>query len=148
MVIRKDKKNRKFHGTRRWGVGNIKNARGAGSRGGVGGLNRLRKHDWTYFTAKAPELIKKKGFAPWKRSRLDEVTLAQVNELAKRASDPSATLDFPGTKVIGNGSLERVVTVRAVRFSKQAEEKIKGAGGQAVRIKEEAPKEEKKPQAK
>ncbi len=77
MVVRRAKKNRKFLGTRRWGVGNIKNARGAGGRGGVGDIGRLRKHDFTYITAKAPWMLRKKGFAPTNRRVLEEITLSK-----------------------------------------------------------------------
>ena len=36
MVLRKDKRARKFLGDRRWGGGNIKNNRGKGDKGGIG----------------------------------------------------------------------------------------------------------------
>jgi large subunit ribosomal protein L15 len=121
MVVRKQKKNRKFLGTRRWGVGNIKNARGAGSRGGVGGLARLRKHDWTYY-------IRKKGFAPWKRTKLNEITLERINKMADKGGE--ITLD--GYKVLSNGSLEKPTTIRATAFSKSAVEKIESSGGKAI----------------
>jgi hypothetical protein len=72
MVVRKEKRKRKYFGTRRWGVGNIKNARGAGSRGGTGlagsGLGTGSKHKFTYITAHAPELIRKVGFTPWNQT--------------------------------------------------------------------------------
>lgn len=131
MVIRKAKKNRKFLGSRRWGVGNIKNARGAGSRGGVGGLARLRKHDWTYYTAKAPELIRKKGFAPWRRSRLNEITLERINTMA---SKQAGEINLEGYKVLSNGALEKPITIKATAFSKTAVEKIEGSGGKAIVI--------------
>lgn len=134
MVVRRAKKNRKFLGTRRWGVGNIKNARGAGSRGGVGGLARLRKHDWTYYTAKAPELIRKKGFAPWRRSRLRSISLREVSSMLKAQGAPGsrAELELKGYKVLSNGALEGAAVIKADAFSKAATEKIKRAGGQAV----------------
>ena len=37
-----------------------------------------------------------------------------------------------GVKILGNGELERRLTVKAHRFSKSASEKIKKAGGEAV----------------
>ena len=73
MVVRKEKRKRKYFGTRRWGVGNIKNARGHGSKGGAGmagsGLGTGSKHKFTYITAKHPELIRKVGFTPWNKDR-------------------------------------------------------------------------------
>ena len=46
MVLRRSKKNRKNLGRRTWAVGNKKNNRGAGSRGGTGKAGR--KHKWTF----------------------------------------------------------------------------------------------------
>ena len=37
-------------------------------------------------------------------------------------------------KILGNGALERRLTVRAQKFSKSAEQKILGAGGSIVRL--------------
>jgi large subunit ribosomal protein L15 len=45
MVLRYEKKARRYLGTRRWGGGNIKNRRGSGSRGGVGRAGK--KHKFT-----------------------------------------------------------------------------------------------------
>ncbi len=131
MVLRRQKKNRKYFGTRRWGVGNIKNARGAGDRGGSGSVGRLRKHDFTYITAKAPWMLRKKGFAPIGRKRLREITLTQINEMLKKPGEKQM-LEFRGYKVLSNGELEKAVTIRATGFSKSAMEKITSSGGQAI----------------
>jgi ribosomal protein L15 len=132
MVVRKKQRDRKYQGTRRWGVGNIKNARGKGDHGGTGLVNRRRKHDWTYITAKARELIKKKGFYSRNRRTLKEVTLTQLNSMM--AKEPKAAIELRDCKVLSNGTLERPATIRASAFSKQAAEKIKTAGGEAVVI--------------
>ena len=47
IVVVRVKKNRKYFGSRSWGAGNIKNARGAGDRGGVG--RGGRKHKMSYY---------------------------------------------------------------------------------------------------
>jgi large subunit ribosomal protein L15 len=131
MVVRKEKTNRKYLGTRRWGHGNIKNARGKGDRGGVGNAGR-RKHKWTYMTAKTPELIKTVGFAPWKNRKLKEITLRSIDQML--AADDKKVLELRNYKVLGNGSLNKAVTIKASGFSAGAMEKIKGAGGEAVKI--------------
>jgi len=131
MVIRNDKKNRKYFGTRRWGCGNIKNARGKGCRGGVGNAGS-RKHKFTYMTAKTPELIKHVGFTPWNRTKLKEITIRDIDRIAAAAKEQGATLEFEGCKVLGNGVLRKAVKVKAAKFSKQAAEKIKSAGGEAI----------------
>ncbi len=132
MVVRREKTNRKYLGTRRWGAGNIKNARGKGDRGGVGKAG-ARKHKFTYMTAKTPELIRTVGFAPWNRKRLKEVTLRSIDSMLTGAGEKQV-LELKGCKVLGNGSISRAVTVRASGFSESAISKIKGAGGDAVKI--------------
>ena len=132
MVVRHDKKNRKYFGTRRWGVGNIKNARGKGCRGGVG--NGGKKHKWTRVTAKTPELIKHKGFTPWDQKKLKEITLNEIDKMAKDSKEEKFTAELGDYKVLSNGKLSRPIVVKASGFSKQAAEKIKTAGGEAIVI--------------
>jgi large subunit ribosomal protein L15 len=38
---------------------------------------------------------------------------------------------YDGVKVLGNGSLDKALTVQAVKFTKSAIEKIEAAGGKA-----------------
>lgn len=132
MVVRREKTNRKYLGTRRWGVGNIKNARGKGDRGGVGNAGS-RKHKFTYMTAKTPELIRTVGFKPWKRRKLKEITLRSIDTMIAN-SEEKAVLEFRNYKVLSNGSLSKPVTIKASGFSASAMEKIKSAGGEAVKI--------------
>lgn len=131
MVVRHDRKDRKYFGTRRWGAGNIKNRRGGGSKGGRGNAGS-RKHKFTWMTAKHPELIKHVGFTPWKpgRSKLDEITLKEVDRIISRNQDN--TVELEGYKVLSNGTLSRKITIKASGFSKPAMEKIKRLGGEAV----------------
>lgn len=133
MVVRKEKRNRKYLGTRRWGVGNIKNARGAGDRGGVGKAGS-RKHKWTYMTAKHPELIRRRGFNKWNPIELKEITLRQINNMVRNSKEQKATLELNKYKVLSNGMLDKPVVIKASGFSKQAIEKIKKVGGEAIVI--------------
>lgn len=127
MVVRKEKRSRKYLGTRRWGVGNIKNARGKGDRGGVGRAG-ARKHKFTHMTAKEPWLIRRKGFTKWNAKRPREVTLSSVNSM-KPGND--GYIDLRGCKVLSNGALDHAVKVSAAKFSSRAIEKIKQSGGEA-----------------
>ncbi|MGC8586221.1 MAG: uL15m family ribosomal protein [Candidatus Micrarchaeia archaeon] len=131
MVVRKEKRNRKYLGSRRWGVGNIKNARGAGDRGGVGNAGS-RKHKFTYMTAKAPWLRKSKGFAPWKPKKPREISLSGISKMIEKNGESS--IELKGYKVLSNGTLERPVVIKASGFSKNAIEKIKKMGGEAIKI--------------
>jgi large subunit ribosomal protein L15 len=131
MVVRKERTNRKYLGTRRWGHGNIKNARGKGDRGGVGKAG-MRKHKFTYMTAKTPELIKTRGFKKWKPSKIKEITLRAIDLMLAAKSE--TTLEFKNYKVLSNGTLHKPVTIKATAFSANAMEKIKSAGGEAIKI--------------
>ncbi len=130
MVVRIEKRKRKYLGTRRWGKGNIKNARGKGDRGGVGNAG-ARKHNFTWMTAKAPWLISRKGFTKWNQRVLEETSLRELSSM-KEGSDGFITLK--GHKVLSNGAVSRPVKVRAAGFSKRAAEKIRAAGGEAVTL--------------
>jgi large subunit ribosomal protein L15 len=134
MVFRKDKRARKYLGTRRWGVGNIKNARGAGGRGGVGRAG-ARKHKFTRMVTKERELMKRHGFVPWNRKRLDEINLRQIDIMTKGHSGEKPTIELNNYKVLSNGNITRPIIIKANKFSKTAIEKIKNAGGEAIVIK-------------
>lgn len=130
MVVRHDKRKRKYFGTRRWGVGNIKNARGKGGKGGAGKAGR--KHKFTYITAKHPELIKTRGFVPWDRKRMKEITIKEIERRLSTSGTREITLR--NFKVLSNGLLSSAAKISASGFSKTAEEKIKQSGGEAIRI--------------
>jgi large subunit ribosomal protein L15 len=138
MVVRKEQRKRKYLGTRRWGVGNIKNARGHGSKGGAGragsGLGTGSKHKFTYMTAYHPELIRKVGFTPWNKNkktrRHREITLREIERILLRRG--SRNIELLRYKVLSNGSLSSKATIKAAGFSKGAQEKIKSAGGEAI----------------
>ncbi|MDE1855530.1 MAG: mitochondrial large ribosomal subunit protein uL15m [Candidatus Micrarchaeota archaeon] len=131
MVLR-IKKRRKYFGGRRWGAGNIKNARGAGDRGGVG--RGGRKHKMTYLLVYERESLVHKGFAPWKRKSLNTIDLSAISKRVSGMQDSKPTIELKGFKVLGDGRLAKPAVVKASGFSKSAEEKIKQAGGEAVRL--------------
>lgn len=131
MVLR-IKKRRKYFGGRRWGAGNIKNARGAGDRGGVG--RGGRKHKMTYLLVYERESLVHKGFAPWRRKSFEVIDLNAISKKAAGLQEAKPTIELRGYKVLGGGKLGKPVVVKASGFSKSAEEKIKQAGGEAVRL--------------
>jgi large subunit ribosomal protein L15 len=131
MVLR-IKKTRKFLGSRRWGAGNIKNARGAGDRGGVG--KGGRKHKMTFLNVYDKESLIHKGFAPLKRRELMIMDLTAISKKAASMQEPKPTLELKGYKVLGDGKLTKPMVIKADGFSKSAERKIKEAGGEAVKF--------------
>lgn len=83
--------------------------------------------------------IPKRGFFNVFRTDMEEVNVSQLNlfnendvithERLKAAGLIKGNRD--GVKILGNGSLEKSLVVRANRFSKSAVAKIEGAGGKA-----------------
>ncbi len=132
MVVRIRKRARRYLGSRRWGAGNIKNRRGSGSRGGVG--RGGRKSKFTRTVKYERERIHTPGFVPPRREILKEVNLDRLSDLAAEAKGERPTLELRGYKVLSDGRLTRAVVVKATGFSKKAEEKIKTAGGEAVKL--------------
>ena len=130
MVLR-IKKSRKHFGDRSWGKGNIKNARGAGERGGVG--RGGRKHKMTYLLVYDKESLVHKGFAPWRKKSLEIIDLDVISKRSSKMAEAKPTLDLRGYKVLGGGKLAKAVVVKANAFSKSAEKKIKEAGGETVK---------------
>ncbi len=132
MVLRNKKRSRKYLGSRRWGVGNIKNARGKGDRGGVGkgGV----KHRFTYVVVYERDSIRKKGFPSKNKKYYKEIDLSLIQDMARKSKDQKPTFELKGYKVLSDGMLDKAVVIKASNFSKAAEEKIKKAGGEAVKI--------------
>ena len=131
MVLR-TKKNRKFLGSRTWGWGNKKNNRGSGARGGVG--RGGRKSKWTYTVKYDKERIHTPGFKPPRRIALSEISLDKVSSMVRAMKEEKPTLELRGYKVLSNGRLAKPAVVKATGFSAKAEEKIKQAGGEAVKL--------------
>ncbi len=128
MAYRRSKTSRKYLGMRSWGVGNIKNNRGKGSRGGVG--KGGKKHKFT--KAVLAGRLGKVGFTPFRQKRYPAINLDEVSRRLIKAGAQS--LELRGYKVLGGGSLALSASIKAKAFSKSAEAKIKAAGGEAVKL--------------
>ncbi|HIQ49870.1 MAG TPA: 50S ribosomal protein L18e [Nanoarchaeota archaeon] len=83
------------------------------------------------YKEKIPFLIKIADELSRQRRRRVEVNVGKINRLCKE----NETIIVPG-KVLGYGILTKPVTVAAWKFSKQAMEKIKSAGGKTLTIEE------------
>jgi large subunit ribosomal protein L15 len=131
MVLRVKSKMRKYLGNRRWGAGNIKNARGAGDRGGVG--KGGRKHKMTYLMVYERDTLYKKGFTS-RRKKLQEMDLNVLSKRAVAMSEQKPTIELRGYKILGDGKITKSVIVKAAGFTKSAEKKIKEAGGETLKF--------------
>lgn len=132
MVLRKGKKSRKYLGTRSWGAGNIKNRRGAGDRGGVGrgGI----KAKWTHKVVYEKDSIGKVGFSRWRATKLDEINLGGISKRLESVKEEKPKIELRGYKVLSNGVLAKPAEIKASGFSKKAVEKIRRAGGEAIKL--------------
>lgn len=132
------KKSVKLRGSRTQGYGSAKKNRGKGNRGGKGmaGAKDHRK----FFVAKHhPGHIGKYGFKSLSRrglkTRPSAINLRDLEKLAADSRSKEIDLHKLGyDKVLGSGTISRPLTIKAHSFSKSAEEKIKKAGGTAVKL--------------
>ncbi len=137
MAKRKGRQKKNYLGTRSFGRGDTKNRRGSGNRGGRGKAG-ICKHKWTWAAKYAKDYYGKHGFVrPVKKKKLPVVHLYELNMKAARKEleekEGKFFFRFQG-KVLGTGMLSFPVSVKAVQWSKKAEEKIKAAGGEIVKV--------------
>jgi len=136
MVRRHAKRaKKKYHGSRSWGAGNIKNRRGKGSKGGKG-FGGGQKNKWLHMIVHEPDHYGVPGFSPVQSQvhKMPTLNLGQIGEMAGRGKlkkqGEKFTFDFKG-KVLGAGRLAHPIVITADAFSAGAQEKIKNAGGEA-----------------
>lgn len=146
MVVRKEKKYRKFRGHRTYGKGSHKKARGGGSRGGRGKAG-MHKHKWTYTVKYEPEHFGKRGFKrPEEVKRKQKsINLKELDKISEELIEKKLAeieegkikinlLKIGFEKVLGSGRVKKPLIVEAKYFSKKAEEKLEKAGGKAIKI--------------
>lgn len=139
MPKRKERKKRKYLGSRHCGRGNKKKGRGSGTKGGTG-MAGSGKHKFTYITAYEPDYFGKHGFVRHAvKQVLPTINLYEIDALAKdgklQKKDNTDYFEFDG-KVLGSGEISTAVVIKAKAWSKRAEEKIKAAGGSISSIAE------------
>ena len=139
MVVRKRRRVNKLRGRRTHGAGDTKNRRGAGSRGGRGRAGS-HKHKfskyWMTFGMKRKLKAKKKMIS------------VNVQEIYKFLDDKDV-LDgkVKGIgKILGKGELKKKITVRNVKVTEQAAEKIRAAGGKIEGMEDSGEDEEFEPE--
>lgn len=138
MARRHKKRSRKYLGNRSWGGGNIKRRRNKGSRGGRGMYAGGHKHRWSWILRYEPEHFGRHGFVSPTSERIEIINLRDISALADagrlKTENGRHVAELGSAKVLGNGRLRVPVVVKARAFSKAAEEAIKKAGGEAVKV--------------
>jgi large subunit ribosomal protein L15 len=143
MVVRREKRSRKLRGSRYMGYGGTQH-RGSGQRGGFGKAG-LHKHKWSYILKYDKEYFGKHGFkAPKSIKEIDKtINLREIEEIINKGKisgtekDGRIVIDvtqFGYTKVLGAGRVTKSIIVKARSFSEKAVEKIREAGGEAVKL--------------
>lgn len=147
MVVKRERKHRKFRGHRAQGYGSHKKHRGGGSQGGKGKAG-MHKHKWSYTVKYEPEHFIKYGFKRPQGSfvRMEGVNVRQLDEQTEKLlQEKLATKEgemiridvakLGYDKVLGGGQLRNKLIVEAKSFSEEAKRKIEEAGGQAIVVK-------------
>jgi large subunit ribosomal protein L15 len=143
MVVRRDKRSRKLRGSRYMGYGGTQH-RGSGQRGGFGKAG-LHKHKWSYILKYDRDYFGKHGFkAPKSIKEIDKtINLREIEEMINKGKisgtekDGRIVIDvtqFGYMKVLGAGRVTKSIIVKARSFSEKAVEKIREAGGEAVKL--------------
>lgn len=133
---RKTVRKKKYRGLRFHGAGNVKNRRGSGNRGGRGNAG-LHKHKFSWITKNDPDYFGKSGFTRPNATSSKVINLYDIdrkaitNQLEKK--DGKYYFEFSG-KVLATGSLSVPVKIKALAWSKNAEEKIKKVGAEITKL--------------
>ena len=149
---RKQKRNRKYFGTRSHGKGNAKNRRGSGSKGGWGRAG-MHKHRFSYATTHDREWMMyggRRGFSNPTAKFVDTInlygieSLAQAGKLEKKGQ--MFAFSFDG-KILGCGLLSHAIEISANAASEKAIERITAAGGKFIQLQAEEKDAESKKKA-
>ncbi len=136
MAKRKERRVKKYRGSGSHGGGNVKNRRGSGNRGGVGNAG-LNKHKKTWTVKFAPRHFGNYGFVNQLRKDVSTMNVFEIENMAKKGAlekkEGKLSLSFEG-KILGAGEITVPVSVKALGWSKKAEDKIRQAGGQLEKI--------------
>jgi large subunit ribosomal protein L15 len=130
------RKSVKMRGSRTFGYGSSKKHRGGGSRGGRG-MAGMKKHKKTWMLKHRPDHLGKHGFKSLTQRKIQSAKKAvNVRDLASLAAgNKEVDLSKLGyDKVLGGGSIDVALTVKAGYFTESAKQKIQEAKGSAVII--------------
>jgi large subunit ribosomal protein L15 len=146
MTTRKDKKVKRFRGSKTHGYGSMKKNRGAGNRGGRGlaGSGKRAGHKIHAIIKKyGTNYLGKYGFASGEKKVIKGINLKDIEiklnsimdkGFAKKEGDKiSVDLTKLGyDKLLGSGNVTTKFKVIVRSFSKKAKEKIEKIGGEIV----------------
>jgi large subunit ribosomal protein L15 len=145
----KDRKVRKYRGSRTHGYGQIGQHRCRGGRGGTGKAG-FDKHKWTYVLKHDPEYWLKKGFVSARtlNKKVNVINVGKLDDLAdklesekkleKKEKKIVLNLESLGyDKLLGTGEVSKPMIVKVAAYSESASRKLEEAGGQILKEAEE-----------
>ena len=137
----KDRKIRRYRGSRTHGYGQIGQHRCRGGRGGTGKAG-LDKHKWTFVLKNDPTYWEKKGFVSARTlnkkvriiniGKLDDLTdkLEIDKKLERKEQKIFLNLEQLGyDKLLGTGEISKPLLIKIGSYSEAASKKLEEAGG-------------------
>ena len=141
----KDRKVRKYRGSRTHGYGQIGQHRSRGGRGGTGKAG-LDKHKWTYVVKHDPTYWLKKGFVSKQAigktvniinvGKLDDLVTRLDAEQKLERQDKKIVVDLESLgfdKLLGTGAVTKPMLVKVGAYSESASRKLEEAGGEILK---------------
>ena len=141
----KDRKVRKYRGSRTHGWGQVGQHRARGGRGGTGKAG-LDKHKWSYVIKHDPTYWIKKGFVSTKTlgKKVSIINVGKLDDLANKLeskkkleiTEKKIFLDLESLgydKLLGTGDIAKPILVKVASYSKAASRKLEEAGGQILK---------------
>ena len=136
MVKRQKKQKTAYLGHRTHGRGNVKNRRGSGNRGGRGAAG-IDKHKWSWAMKYDKDYFGKFGFTRPNKTKVKVTHLFDINQKAVNnkleKKENKYQFDFEG-KVLATGKVTVALSIRAISWSKNVEEKLKSMGGDISKL--------------
>lgn len=134
MVVRKRKKTNKLRGKRYHGKGNTKNARGSGTRGGVGKAGS-HKHKFSKYYVDFGVKIRLKPKEKGDRINLSEIEKYLNEKLEKKLIEKNNDVFIVNgkkcglSKILGRGNTSIKIEATNISVTQEARTKIEAIGG-------------------
>lgn len=142
-MAHKDRKIRKYRGSRNCGWGNTQKHRGAGSRGGRGNAG-VYKHKWCRTSKYFPEHLGKHGFK--RHSNDKEISFVNIEFIEKnfnkflnegKITENNGKFylnlrDLNYDKLLGKGTVMHSFVITTNQCSENAKKKIEAQGGEII----------------
>ena len=137
----KDRKIRRYRGSRTHGYGQIGQHRCRGGRGGTGKAG-LDKHKWTFVLKNDPTYWEKKGFVSARtlNKKVRIINIGKLDDLAdklevdkkleRKEQKIFLNLEQLGyDKLLGTGEIKKSLLIKVGSYSESASKKLEEAGG-------------------